>query len=103
MRVLSFLMALFLAVSSDYLTELAHWRTSYEDRPKAPGGWLSVSGLLWVHEGENTVGPDPRAEIILRAGTPRRAGVLRMKAGAVPWQRNSAEKHPLKPGVPVNI
>lgn len=31
------------------------WRADYEARLKAPDGWLSVSGLYWLHEGTNAV------------------------------------------------
>lgn len=33
----------------------AKWRADYEASLKAPDGWLSVSGLYWLHEGVNTV------------------------------------------------
>lgn len=66
---------------------LARWRATYEEKLKAPGSWLSVSGLFWLHEGENVVGSDPQSDVVLRAGTPKRAGVLRMQAGAVSFER----------------
>src|SRR4051794_469750 len=92
-----------LLVASGYLTELAKWRTAYEEKLKAPGGWLSVSGLFWLHEGENVVGSDPKADIVLREGTPRRAGMLRMNAGAVTYEAVDAAPRTLKsdsPGPP---
>ena len=38
-------------------TDIAKWRADYEASLKAPDGWLSVAGLVWLHEGPNTVGP----------------------------------------------
>lgn len=31
------------------------WRAKYEARLKAPDGWLSVAGLVWLQEGANSV------------------------------------------------
>jgi uncharacterized protein (DUF1684 family) len=59
------------------------WRVDYEAGLKAPAGWLAVAGLFWLHEGENAVGSDPRSEVVLPAGAPKRAGVLSFHGGAV--------------------
>src|SRR5450631_3877899 len=31
------------------------WRADYEASLKSPGGWLSVAGLIWLHDGANTI------------------------------------------------
>src|ERR1700691_3722793 len=31
------------------------WRANYEASLKAPDGWLSVAGLVWLNEGANEV------------------------------------------------
>ncbi|MDP9052875.1 MAG: DUF1684 domain-containing protein [Acidobacteriota bacterium] len=31
------------------------WRAGYEASLKAPDGWLSVAGLIWLHDGANTI------------------------------------------------
>ena len=31
------------------------WRADYEASLKAPDGWLSVAGLIWLHDGANTI------------------------------------------------
>jgi uncharacterized protein (DUF1684 family) len=59
------------------------WRADYEAGLKAPDGWLSVAGLFWLHEGDNAVGSDPQSEIVLPAGTPAHAGILKFQNGAV--------------------
>jgi uncharacterized protein (DUF1684 family) len=68
-------------VSTSYLAELAKWRTEREASLKKPDGWLSVSGLFWLHEGANMVGSDPKADVVTPAGTPERAGLLRFAGG----------------------
>jgi uncharacterized protein (DUF1684 family) len=80
--------------------ELATWRGAYEEKLKTPGGWLSVSGLFWLHEGENVVGSDPQSDVVLREGTPKRAGVLRMKAGIVSFSGGGSQERLLKTDVP---
>jgi uncharacterized protein (DUF1684 family) len=88
------------AAGPGYLSEIESWRAAYEDNLKAPGGWLSVSGLFWLHEGENVVGSDARADVLLREGAPKRAGVLRMKAGVVSFEGDGGPVRVLKPDVP---
>jgi hypothetical protein len=31
------------------------WRADYEASLKSPDGWLSVAGLIWLHDGANTI------------------------------------------------
>ncbi len=33
----------------------AKWRADYEASLKAPDGWLSVAGLIWLHDGANAI------------------------------------------------
>lgn len=88
------------AVETPWLAEISRWRAAYEDNLKAPGGWLSVSGLFWLHEGANTVGSDPHADVILRDGTPLHAGVMTMKDGLVSFHAEGGPERTLKPDVP---
>jgi uncharacterized protein (DUF1684 family) len=74
--------AVLLAATDD----LAKWRADYEASLKAPEGWLSVAGLFWLHAGDNLVGSDPQSDVVLPAGTPKRAGVLRFADGKVTFQ-----------------
>ncbi len=37
------------------VSDVAKWRADYEASLKAPDGWLSVAGLVWLHEGANEV------------------------------------------------
>src|SRR5579863_9176431 len=42
------------------------WRANYEAQLKAPDGWLSVAGLSWLQEGDNTVDLPNQKSIKLR-------------------------------------
>jgi hypothetical protein len=61
--------ALFAATA--YQTEIAQWRRQREEGLKRDGGWLSVAGLFWLHEGTNPFGKDSGNEIVLPDGAAR--------------------------------
>jgi len=52
-----------------YATELAKWRQSQEDELRADGGFLSVAGLFWLKEGDNSLGAGESCAVRLPAGT----------------------------------
>ena len=49
-------------------SEIAEWRKQRVDRLKAEGGWLSLVGLSWLHEGANTFGNSNFGRIGIQAG-----------------------------------
>jgi uncharacterized protein (DUF1684 family) len=53
-----------------YEDEIERWRAARLARLTAPGGWLSLTGLFWLHEGENTVGTDGSSDVVLPHGAP---------------------------------
>jgi uncharacterized protein (DUF1684 family) len=66
-----------------YRTEVERWRTQREERLKADGGWLTVTGLFWLHDGANPFGSAPTNEIVLPASAPGRAGVFELRQGRI--------------------
>jgi uncharacterized protein len=82
-------LALFAATT--YQTEIAQWRTQREEGLKREGGWLSVAGLFWLHEGVNPFGKDPANEIVLPDG-PAKAGVFELHDGRVTVKMDSATR-----------
>jgi uncharacterized protein (DUF1684 family) len=81
--------ALFAATA--YQTEIAQWRRQREESLKRDGGWLSVAGLFWLHEGTNTFGKDPLNEIVLPDGAAR-AGVFELHDGKVTVKMEGASR-----------
>jgi len=63
-------------VLASYETDELKWRADRETSLKAERGWLSVAGLFWLKEGENTLGSDPTSAITLPEGTPKTYGTL---------------------------
>ena len=81
--------ALFAATA--YQTEIAQWRSQREEALKREGGWLSVAGLFWLHEGANPFGEDPGNEIVLPDGAPH-AGVFELRNGKVTVKMDGAAR-----------
>jgi uncharacterized protein len=70
------------AASSEYAAEIERWRRGRVERLISDDGWLSLTGLFWLAEGENPVGADASSAIALPAGRgPARAGSIRLEAG----------------------
>lgn len=67
-----------MAAVSTFESEIAEWRRGREERLKAEGGWLSVAGLFWLHDGANSFGKGAANEIVLPDG-PDRAGVFELR------------------------
>jgi uncharacterized protein len=57
--------------------EVAAWRAEREAGLKSPNGWLTLAGLFWLDEGDNSFGSDPAGRVVLPAGkAPAVAGTL---------------------------
>ena len=71
-----------LSAASTYQNEILEWRRQREAALKAEGGWLTVAGLFWLHEGANTAGRDPKSDVALPDGPPH-AATFDLKNGRV--------------------
>jgi uncharacterized protein len=81
---------------SPYQQSVENWRQSYEAKLKADDGWLTVSALLWLHEGENSFGSDSNNAIVLPYSyVPAKAGYFDFHAGKTVIHVN--------PGVPITL
>ena len=59
--------------------ELQTWRTDRETRLKSENNWLTVVGLDWLKEGENTVGAAFDADVRLPTGMPSKFATITRK------------------------
>ncbi len=71
-----------MTAATTFQSEIAEWRRAREERLKADGGWLSVAGLFWLHDGPNKFGKDAASDIVLPDG-PAQAGVFELRNGKV--------------------
>jgi uncharacterized protein len=69
------------ADSTTYRQSVEKWRQAYDAQLKSDAGWLTVSGLFWLHDGENTFGSGPLNDIVLPASAPASAGSFEFHAG----------------------
>jgi len=53
------------AASQTYQSEITEWRRQREAALKADDGWLTVTGLFWLHPGANRFGSESSNEIVL--------------------------------------
>lgn len=67
-----------------YAADIAKWREARVARLKSDTGWLTVAGLFWLRDGENTFGAGAENDIVLpaRRKVPERAGAF-VTAGGV--------------------
>ena len=70
------------AEAQDYTAETEAWRADREARLTADDGWLTVAGLFFLTEGDNTFGSSPLNDIVLRTG-PDGAGVFTLRRGEI--------------------
>jgi uncharacterized protein (DUF1684 family) len=76
-----------LAPDPAYTAEIEQWRRGREARLRSDDGWLSLAGLFWLKEGENTVGAGPSNDIVLPKGSaPERLGVLEFRNSAISFR-----------------
>jgi uncharacterized protein len=70
------------AGGSGYREEIQKWRTGYEADLKKGNGWLTLAGLFWLKEGDNTFGTSAENDIVLPPGSsPEKAGAFLFNDG----------------------
>ena len=65
-----------------YRASVEKWRAEYQADLTSDHGWLTVSGLFWLHDGENSFGSNPLGDIVLPAPVPAEAGTFEFHNGA---------------------
>ena len=68
---------------NNYTDEIEAWRIDREMRLKADDGWLTVSALFFLQEGENSFGSSQRNDLVLPDHVPAEAGVFKLHNGTV--------------------
>lgn len=66
-------------VDTDYFDDIKAFQKQMDEQLRTADGWLTLVGLHWLQEGENTVGADPGCTVPLPAGTaPKLVGTIMM-------------------------
>ena len=76
--------------AQDLTAETETWRAEREARLAADDGWLTVAGLFFLTEGDNTFGASPLNDIVLRTG-PDSAGVFTLRRGEITVRATAGE------------
>ena len=76
--------------AQDFTAETEAWRAEREARLVADDGWLTVAGLFFLTEGDNTFGASPLNDIVLRTG-PDDAGVFTLRRGEITVRATAGE------------
>lgn len=72
------------SVSENYLEEVWEWKQNRVESLKAPTGWLRLSGMYWLDEGENSFGSGDDQDVRFPEGTiPEHAGAFVFEDGQV--------------------
>jgi uncharacterized protein (DUF1684 family) len=67
---------------ADYRAEIEKWRAQRIASLTSDTGWLTVVGLSWLKEGDNSVGSGPSNDVVLsRAAAPPLLGRIRVAGG----------------------
>src|SRR5690349_13572358 len=68
---------------SAWRKDLLQWRADHATELQKPEFWLSLIGLEWLKEGNNTLGADKSNDIQVRAKVPAHVAVFRLDNGKV--------------------
>lgn len=82
-----------------YVEAIETWRSEQEAWLRADDGWLTVVGLFWLHDGENTIGSDPACDVVLPSSVPSHLGVITLRNDQVTFRVNAEESPVLIDGV----
>lgn len=69
-----------------YLDDLHAWRSDMSERLRAEDGWLTLVGLHWLREGQNTVGSDLSCDVVLPASAPAFLGCITLGTHQAVWK-----------------
>jgi uncharacterized protein (DUF1684 family) len=75
--------------ADSYRAQIEEWRQHRLAALQADGGWLTVAGLFWLHEGSNSFGAGPSYDIDLKADPPvTGSGTFELQQGKVTLHMN---------------
>ncbi len=75
--------------------DVLEWRRERLESLTRDDGWLTLTGLYWLEEGDSTCGSDPDSDVVLPASAPSRVGTL-----TITGERRELE---VEPGIAVTI
>jgi len=86
--------------SPEYIAEIEQWHNKRIERLKGENGWLTLVGLHWLEEGENTFGSDKSNSIVFPEIAPNTIGTITLNDTVVFLKINEGV-NVIKDGKPV--
>jgi uncharacterized protein (DUF1684 family) len=80
------------SAETSYRQSIEQWRQNYEAGLTSDTGWLTVSGLFWLREGENRLGSAAGNDIVLPSSAPAYVGTLEFHGSKITVQVNPGVK-----------
>ncbi len=73
--------------NNEYVKKIEQWKHQRLKKLKSPDSWLSLAGLYWLEEGENTFGTDSENDfVVYKEGIPGFIGQFFLKNGIVSFK-----------------
>jgi len=72
----------------DYHQSVAEWKAKRDSALRDPAGWISLSGLFWLQEGENTFGSAEDNQLVFPEKFPEYCGTFTLEGQTVSIQLN---------------
>jgi uncharacterized protein len=73
-------------VAEDYEAEILSWRQMMDDKLRAEDSWLTLTGLYWLNEGNNSLGSGDACDILLPQSAPTLLGSIIFHLGMAELQ-----------------
>jgi len=67
----------------EYIAEIDQWHQKRIERLKDENSWLTLVGLYWIKEGENTFGSDRNNDIVFPQNAPQKIGKVILKDSVI--------------------
>jgi len=67
----------------EYIAEIEQWHQKRIERLKDENGWLTLVGLHWLKEGENSFGSDKNNNIVFPENAPQNIGKIILKDSVI--------------------
>ncbi|PHS15370.1 MAG: hypothetical protein COA86_14240 [Kangiella sp.] len=71
--------------------EWQNWVNKHSEGRSSKNGWLSLAGLYWLNEGDNTLGTDKSNLHLFPEGTPSFFGLVNIEKEVVTFTRKNSE------------
>lgn len=71
---------------TSHAEEVEAWRQERMESLRQPDSWLTLVGLFWLEEGDNTCGSDLEGKVVLPESLPARLGVFHLAGARVEFK-----------------